>query len=241
MPDERTIDLIHRRIDTVLEPSERAELDELLAGDAEAQMMAEELEQVSGFLSRRPAVEPPADVVPKVMTQVRQAATRKPVQFSERLEQRQRARNATVRWAFGIAAALAIAFLFVPSLRDSIDPRNAVGTMGQPQESVQTFPIAAQGLTGTIRLTTSSDRVVVAISFDQPANRQTRFTWDPAAVTPEGRQSNAAKADIASTGTTTELAFKRLSNQPTHIDVRIEQSGGGFFETKLNPGPSTNF
>jgi hypothetical protein len=66
--------LLHGRLDDALDAGERAELDRLLAGDADARARAEELNALSRAIDSLGPVEPPADMVRSVLDQIFHAA-----------------------------------------------------------------------------------------------------------------------------------------------------------------------
>lgn len=249
MPDPRTIELIHRCIDDAAAPSELAELEQRLADDAEARVLRDELQAVNEMLSAIPEAEPPAELVASVMYQVRGAAAPPTVvAIADRNDERERRRSFAVRFGLGIAAALAIGFLLVPSLRESVDPRHVSGTMNSlPRAAAaREIPIRATGFSGAIRVSESSDRVSLAIAFGAPAQRQVRVSFDPAALSPAN--APAASIDAAGTATcvfdvteaVTEVQLDRRSVAASSIDVSIRQEGE-VFETTIILGQPTNF
>lgn len=237
-------------MDDAAGPAELAELEQRLADDSEARVLRDELQAVKELLAAIPEAEPPAGLVASVMAQVRRAATPPALaSIADRRSERERKRSVAVRFGLGIAAALAIGFLFVPSLRESVDPRHVSGTMAsQPSAaaSVTEIPIRATGFSGAIRVSESRDRVALAIAFVAPAERDVRIAFDPAALSPGS--GGAVPIDTAGagiwefevTGAATEVQFDRSAVAASAIEVSIRQ-GGEVFETTINLGQPTNF
>lgn len=248
MPDSRTIDLIHRGIDDAADPAELAELEQRLATDPFARQLRDDLHSVNELLAETPEEEPPAGLVADVMAQVRRAAAAAPVAISDRRAERERKRTIVVRFGLGIAAALAIGFILMPSLRESIDPRHAAGTMvSRPDDfTVTEFPIRGRSISGSIRVSESAAFVSLVVSFDSSAEREIRVAFDPAALSPGSGGAVPTGEEVAgvrtfnATGESIEMRFERGGKRAAAVGVRIRQ-GSDVIETTIDMGQPTNF
>lgn len=248
MPDSRTIDLIQRGIDHAADPAELAELEQRLVSDPVARQLRDDLHYVSDLLAETQDEEPPTGLVGDVMTQVRRSAANAPVAIADRRAERERKRTIAMRFGLGIAAALAIGFILMPSMREPIDSRHAAGTMiPQPGEfTVTKFPIHGASISGSIRVSESASLVSLAFSFDSAAEREVRVAFDPAALSPGSGGAVPIGNEVAgvrtfnATGESIEMQFERGSNRASAIDVRIRQ-GGDVVETKIDLGQPANF
>jgi hypothetical protein len=243
MPDARTIELIHERIDGVIDDAGRAELEAVLARDPETRKIADELGALNELLAGVPDEEPPATLAGDVMAAVRNQRIQAPASFAAGSASRRRVIFARV--GIGIAAALAAIFAFVPSLRDSIDPGDSAGTMIERAGELRPareIPIRAERISGTIRVTPQEDRVSVLLEFDVAATRQLRVSFDPARVAPEisapaggepGPDSATRNFTIDAAGRSTELRFVRSGPGPANIALDIVQ-GADTYETTID-------
>lgn len=182
MPDPRTVELIHARIDGELADGELAELEARLAADPGAGALAREIAELDRMLQSVPHEEPPAELAGGVMARVRaetqSRATPAPVPFETRA--RRRARFA--RAGLGLAAAIALAFVLVPSLRQGVDERHLSGTMGGAPATAaveREFEMSGEKVRGSIRVSSTGDRVALSILFDDDAIRSVRVAFDP--------------------------------------------------------------
>lgn len=248
MPDSRTIDLIQHGIDDAADPAELSELEQRLASDPVARQLRDDLHFVNDLLEETPDEEPPSTLAADVMAQVRRAAATAPVVIADRRAERERKRTIALRFGLGIAAALAIGFILMPSMREPIDPRHAAGTMTSPPGdfTVTEFPIRGASISGSIRVSESADLVSLGVSFDSPAEREVRVEFDAAALStqagravPIGDEGSGVRTfDV--TGESIEMQFERGVKRASAIGVRIRQ-GGDVFETTIDLGQPTNF
>jgi hypothetical protein len=246
MPEQRTIELIHGRLDGALDPAGQAELAAILAADPEARMLAEDLGMVNEALDGIPAEEPPATLVAGVMSQVRNSKRHAPLQFVDRSIERQRRRTMVARLGLGLAAAIAAVFVLVPSLRESVDPRQVSGTMIDQPAAGPTREIQMRGsrIVGTIRVTTAGDHVTLALAFDGDATREVRAAFDPAQLAVELPEAMAgAPASPLAAGLVTiepdgrdaALTFVRKGEGAARVSLSIVQ-GDDFYETTIELG-----
>lgn len=244
MPEPRTFELIQSRIDNALDPAGRAELDAILASDEEARKLDADYGRLNELLEGVPAEEPPGSMVEAVMARVRSETRNAPVRFVDRRNERERRRSIVARFGLGLAAVLAAAFVLVPSLRESVDPRHASGTMiDQPAPRItREIPMRGSRISGTIRVTTAGDRVSLDFAFDGEATREVRAAFDPARLSielPEGISGSPASpfgagfVSVEPEADRAALRFVRKSAGAARVSLSIVQNGD-LFETTID-------
>ncbi|MFA6957168.1 MAG: hypothetical protein WC538_14965 [Thermoanaerobaculia bacterium] len=243
MPEPRTFELIQSRIDNALDPAGRAELDAILSSDDEARKLDADYGRLNELLEGVPAEEPPGSMVEAVMARVRSETRNAPVQFVDRRSERERRRSIVARFGLGLAAVLAAAFVLVPSLRNSVDPRHASGTMIEQQlpGTTREIPMRGSQISGTIRVTTAGDRVALDFAFDGEATRDVRAAFDPAQLSielPEGIAGAPASpfgagfVSVEPEGGRAALRFVRKGEGAARVSLSVVQ-GDDFFETTI--------
>jgi len=97
-------------------------------------------------------------------------------------------------------------------------------------------------ISGTLRVTSASDRVTLRLLFDREASREVRASFDPARFAlelPEGLAGAPAGplaagfVTIEPTEREAELSFVRKGEGPAGIGIRIVQ-GVDLLETKID-------
>lgn len=244
MPDQRAIELIQLRIDGVIGAAESDELEALLATDPEARALAAEFESLQHVLDTLPGEEPPATLAASIMARVR-SATRHAAPASFAAASAKRRRTIVSRIGLGLAAALAAVFAFVPSLRDSIDPRHASGTMigDEATGASREIPIRGERISGSIRVITRGDRVTLALSFEDAASRQLRLAFDPSRFALELPAAGGESAAPAASGVvsidlsdaSTRVSLVRNGPGPGSVSLTVVQSGD-VYETTIDLG-----
>lgn len=252
MPDARTIELIQGKIDDALSPAERAELDGRLAAEPDAAAMHDELAALRDALDAIPEVEPPSEMAAGVMRQVRQLARSAPVPIERHVAEGERKRKFAMRFALGLAAALAIGFVLLPSLRQPVEPGHAAGTMVvQPERTgpASEIPVRAGGITGRIRVSDRGDVLSLTFEFDAAAPRQIVVTFDPrvfSPISPPGPDFRPTGIEergiriIEVVDAAASFELRRHGAVASNLSLSIRQ-GDAVFETVINSGQSTNF
>jgi hypothetical protein len=77
MPDKRTLDLIHRKLDGLASQNEQDELAELLARDPGVRKVHDDMVSLAGFLGRMTQEDPPRSLKPAVMRGVEDLEARR--------------------------------------------------------------------------------------------------------------------------------------------------------------------
>jgi predicted anti-sigma-YlaC factor YlaD len=168
MPDERLQELISADLDGELDPVEQAELEAALAASAQARQLRAELQKLGHLLDGVPQEEPPADLAPAILAQLRLP---------------RRSAGAIVRgWfaglqllpvatAFAAGLLLAVAIVqWTPSAGIETDPSLMVGSMLSGPDGRERFgeplQIEAPGLSGTVALRETRGFVMVDFALD---------------------------------------------------------------------------
>jgi hypothetical protein len=226
MPDQRTVELIHGRLDDAIEPAEARELDERLASDPEARQLAEELTGMSALLASIPEEEPPAQLSAGVMAELARSARSAPAVAGREAWSGSRRRSVALRFAFAMAAAVAVAFVMLPSLREAVDPRHASGTIGAqaPATAVtRVVPISGGSIAGSVRIAESRQKTSLELTFDRPAERTVRVAYDPALLAADAGGSPGLLA-LSGDGATTSIELRRLAGGPTVVVLAVSEA-----------------
>lgn len=116
MLEEKDIELINRALDGELDPQEQASLEDLLANNADAQALHQDLSRIDLLLQRAPASEPPRDIAAGVKARLSNKTT------ASRPSKR-------MKMAWAIAASLFIAAGILNFGGNTGDEEDIVGTL----------------------------------------------------------------------------------------------------------------
>lgn len=184
MLEQRVIDLINAEIDGELGSHESAELETILQASEEARVMKAALLKLSSLMENMPEQEPPADLVSRVVGQVRLPAPRPADGPSLRpkwslLGSLASFQPAQAGVAFAAGLLLTVAF-YEAAQHDGApaDLSSLVGTMVADPSSIparekDSLPITGLGVSGSVSLGEIGEYVV--LSFDLESAQQTEI------------------------------------------------------------------
>lgn len=175
MLDPRIAEMIQADVDGELPAAERAELESILAGSAEARRFREEMIQVASLMSGLPQVEPPAGLARRILQRLEASAT-------ARGRSMRRAWLRPTSYGLAMAAGVLIAISvdrFAPSGSDDVS--RLVGSMMRQTTDVSRpstgrLVIDVPGVQGEARMVT--DDSVWTIEFDLETEQPVEIAFD---------------------------------------------------------------
>ena len=181
MIDKKYIQLIHKKIDGEIGPEERSNLQDYLSQNAEARAVFKELMDATELMNRMPPVEPPREMIHRIMQSIDPSRYRVKVKTGFRFSQ-------VTSWflapnrkpAYAFAMGLIIGFVLYAALivvffkGQSINLTDVYGTISNVDkktiETVNTTPLNTPQLKGQIDLKRLEELIWFEISL-QSDNR----------------------------------------------------------------------
>lgn len=169
MLDERTLHLIQGDIDGALDAAESQELARILETSAEARELRAGFQRLGNLLSSQPELQPPPDLAPRILGQLRLPEERGVSSWRRWLGSFQPA-PAGLAFAAGLLVTVAYYELAAPTDRVS-DTARMVGTMisdrqEQQQAQIDSLAIRGNGLDGQVSLYRQNHYYVLNFELD---------------------------------------------------------------------------
>ena len=212
MIDSRNEELIQREADSVLSPSELAELSEISSRDHAVAEARESLRIVREALDSTPEIDPPARLREEIMEAVRsgpvvhsvaEAAVARPA-FG---------RKDVFRVVYGLAAGIIVGLLIgamVMGQGSPIDESLVSGTIARPvpadRSLILEIPVVGADLAGNIALSRAEDGVVLQLDFTSGPAITTTIEFDEG----ELRSARGDRSGLA------------ISSGPGRVDLRSD-------------------
>jgi anti-sigma factor RsiW len=262
MIDSKFTELMNLELDGKANTSQHAELERHLAENAEARSYFEELARVVRRLDSHPVQDPPAELHPRVVAALDDAARRRPLGHARRASgwahwlATPRLRVATT-FGLGIATGVVLlaAFQFGRSgawdMARDVDPSRVSGTMVElpaGQEPAVAIPVSVEAgdVTGAIRVAHAGDLTRVDLSLDSEGPVEWVLSTEPGAWAVTRVERSGGSAGTLSIldgeirgghqgqgGVTVTLSPVHESTQP--FVFKIVKSGRVVFERSAPP------
>jgi hypothetical protein len=171
--DPKFVELMHARIDGVIEEHEDRELARYLERNSEARGHFAQLEALAGRLDGAEEVAPPPDLRVKVLEAVRALRAIPELPVSDRIGA-QRTGSPVLRYGYALAAGVILGVVgyhwgLTRSGDPGLDPSTVSGTMTRPGIAADPMPIEEIGLDlGSARIEREEDGYAVVLDLDSP-------------------------------------------------------------------------
>jgi anti-sigma factor RsiW len=217
MNDPSFLALVHAEIDGELDPRQRSELARRLLADPKARASYEELRRLCAALESLQAVEPPKELVPKILAALPQISRR---------QTRRRAASgaAAMAWRY-VAVAAAVLIVATVALETARSPRfsggEAVGTLAAADGTVlDTAPVANSPVSGQVRLYRDrSGGLALELDVTASAPVEAVITGDGHTVTVNGLGQAGTPAS------TRRIALPGFGTATSRVDVTFLKDG----------------
>ena len=247
MVDERIIELIHKDIDGVIPPAERAILAEYRTKDPEVESLAKELRAVAEELATVRPVEAPASLKARIMRELEPGLQRQETSGERLLDSVvaffRRGTGVRLAYAFslGIVAGIALFAVYSGSReQDWARPTDATGALiiGNSEARMETGPtvvISSDRVKGSIESQFTQNLTILTVSISSSESITSHFTFDPSVLAVRGiKKGSEGEPGLVVQGNTVEvrgsgkeeftLYFDRKSSSP--LPVRAEVYAG---------------
>lgn len=248
MLDDRIIDLVQRDIDRENDDAERRELHQRLERDPDARIYSDEMVLMTTLLARISPDDPPSDFTAAVMKRVRAhtadgSANNAPVHRT----QFQRRGRQSLRFAFALAAAAAIAFLLAPSLFHSLRPDQLRGSMIPPAAGTERTWTIAAGPECSIEVKTTGKQVSLQFHVPSGSAGDAKLSFDETALelrAVEGtthQGTEPGRIMISFNGSRPVVRLDRNSGRAVALSVEMQLTKQTNYRTRIEIPASTNF
>ena len=216
MLDERTLYLIQADIDGALDAAESGELARVLEASPEARKLRVEFQRLGNLLSGQPDLQPPPDLFPRILSQIRLPAERTASSWRRWFDSFQPA-TAGVAFAAGLLATVAFYEIMVPPDHPA-DTARMVGTMlsgqqGQQQMQLDSLDIRVQGLEGKVSLYRQSRYYVLSFELESQDMVEVEIAYAKAGLAFGGLAHTLAGAQPGSDSFAVSEGILRVENR----------------------------